>query len=81
MGMYRPSDMEIALYFIRLLRAPCAVPGAEREEKELYIRQATRALLNLSNPFAARLLKKELDRVKALRSSHILSGSSGEKDE
>ena len=81
MGMYRPSDMEIALYFIRLLRAPCAVPGAEREEKELYIRQATRALLNLSNPFAARLLKKELDRVKALRSLHILSGSSGEKDE
>ena len=79
--MYRPSDMEIALYFIRLLRAPCAVPGAEREEKELYIRQAKRALLNLSNPFAARLLKKELDRVKALRSSHILSGSSGEKDE
>ena len=79
--MYRPSDMEIALYFIRLLRAPCAVPGAEREEKELYIRQATRALLNFSNPFAVRLLKRELGRVKSTRYSQDWTGVSGETDE
>ena len=81
MNMCKPSDMEIALYFIKLLGAPCVVPGAERKEKELYIRQATRALLNFSNPFAARLLKKELDRVKAFMSSYTVPGFSGEKDE
>ena len=79
--MERPSDMEIALYFIKLLRAPCAIPGAEQEEKEIYIRQASRAILNLSNPFAIRLLRRELKRVKESKYLHGMSGISGAKNE
>lgn len=59
----KPTDMEVALYYIRLLRSPSITGEALEKEKEIYAGQAAKALTKISNPFAIQLLKRELDKL------------------
>ena len=65
-GTEKPLDMEVALYFIRLLRAPRLSEREARMQMELYARYAKRALSKLKNPFAICILTKELEKIEEI---------------
>jgi len=61
--MDKPTDMEIVLYVIKLLRSPVILKEAGNREKQIYARYAAKLFPRLSNPLAIRMLQKELDKI------------------
>ena len=54
--------MEVALYLIRLLQASPVIKKGANKEKDLYRQYARIALTNLKNPFAIKMLQRELEK-------------------
>ncbi len=59
----KPSDLEVAMFFIGHLQNPCGVevaPGQRATLRDFYVREATRSLESIRDPEARALLEREL---------------------
>jgi len=58
---HRLTDMELTLYIVRLLNGR-PITGLENSKK-IYIEYARKIIKTLSNPFAIKMLEKEIDKI------------------
>lgn len=60
----RASDMELALFFMTHIDSPCEAEiesGRKENIRKFYVREATKALKNMTNSTARRLLEEKIE--------------------